>query len=78
MISQKTRTIIIWVVLVVWVLNFGAGIVVKDHKPSESVNAVFMLIVGTLFALGRNDPPPPPGPPPAVEAAAGSPPEEGA
>ena len=64
MISQKTRTIIIWVVLVVWVINFGAGIVIPDHKPSESVNAIFMLIIGTLFALGKpTDPPTDPAPP---------------
>lgn len=67
MISDRTRTIVIFVVTVVWALNFTAGLVLTDYKPSESINGIFMAIVGGLFALGARDtsnkkPPPPPPP----------------
>lgn len=52
MIGERTRTIIIGVVTAVWAINFGAGFFVKDYSPSESINGIFMAIVGGLFALG--------------------------
>lgn len=52
MISQRTRTVVIAVVTTVWVANFAAGFVVPQYEPSESVNAIFMGIVGAMFALG--------------------------
>lgn len=52
MIGDRTRTVIIAVVTTVWALNFTAGLVVDDYKPSESINGIFMAIVGGLFALG--------------------------
>lgn len=52
MISDRVRTVIIGVVTTVWAINFTAGLVVDDYKPSESINGIFMAIVGGLFALG--------------------------
>jgi hypothetical protein len=52
MISDRTRTVIIGVVTFVWATNFMAGLVIEDYKPSESINGIFMAIVGGLFALG--------------------------
>jgi hypothetical protein len=52
MINDRTRTVIIAVVTLVWAVNFTAGLVVSDYKPSESINGIFMAIVGGLFALG--------------------------
>lgn len=51
-LSERTRTVIIYLVATVWAVNFIAGLVVTDYKPSESINGIFMAIVGGLFALG--------------------------
>ena len=56
MIGERTRTVIIAVVTAVWATNFLAGIVVAEYRPSESINGIFMAIVGGLFALGARDP----------------------
>lgn len=55
MIGDRTRTVIIAVVTTVWAINFGAGLLVHDYKPSESINGIFMIIVGSLFALGARN-----------------------
>lgn len=74
MINDRTRTIIIFVVTTVWAVNFAAGLAMPGYKPSESINGIFMAIVGGLFALGARsgnkspESPPPPPPPPAVPA----------
>jgi hypothetical protein len=77
MINDRTRTIIIFVVTTVWAVNFAAGLLVHSYKPSESINGIFMAIVGGLFALGARtnggkppDAPPPPvaPPPPKIES----------
>lgn len=52
MISDRVRTVIIGVVTSVWAVNFTAGLVVEGYQPSESINGIFMAIVGGLFALG--------------------------
>lgn len=52
MIGDRTRTIVIGVVTAVWASNFLAGVVVPSYEPSESINGIFMAIVGGLFALG--------------------------
>lgn len=56
MINPRTRTIIIWVVLAVWVANFSGGMVIDHYKPNEAVNGIFMIIVGTLFTMGGRPP----------------------
>lgn len=56
--GQGTRTAIITVVTTVWAVNFFAGLVVADYRPSESINGIFMAIVGGLFALGARGNPP--------------------
>jgi ABC-type branched-subunit amino acid transport system permease subunit len=51
-ISDRTATIIIAVVTVIWAANIIAGMVrLNDYQPSESVNAIFMAVVGGAFAL---------------------------
>lgn len=52
MISDKTRTVVIGVVTAVWASNFIAGVVLPGYEPSESINGIFMAIVGGLFAMG--------------------------
>lgn len=52
MLSERVRTIVIFVVVAVWATNFFAGLWVDGYEPSESINAIFMAIVGGLFALG--------------------------
>lgn len=52
MIGDRSRTIIIGVVTAVWAINFFAGLAVPGYEPSESINGIFMAIVGGLFALG--------------------------
>lgn len=74
MISERTRTIVIGVVTFFWALNVGAGIVAqileKDFAPDASIHAVFMLVVGAMFAIkpqgaysGDKKPPEGAGPP---------------
>lgn len=55
MLSDRTRTVVIGVVTSVWATNFLAGIVIDSYKPSESINGIFMAIVGGLFALGARE-----------------------
>lgn len=52
MIGERTRTIILAVVTSVWATNFMAGVFIADYRPSESINGIFMAIVGGLFAIG--------------------------
>lgn len=53
--SERVRTTIIAVVTTVWAVNFSAGLVLEDYQPDQAINAIFMAIVGGLFALGRKD-----------------------
>lgn len=52
MIGERTRTVVIAVVVIVWAINFTAGLVVRDYQASESINGIFMAVVGSLFAVG--------------------------
>lgn len=55
MLSDRTANAIIVVVTAVWAANFVARFFVVDYQSSESINAIFMAIVGGLFAYkGRN------------------------
>ena len=52
MISDKLATIIISVVTTVWVLNLVVGMFgINDYQSSESINGIFMAIVGAAFTL---------------------------
>lgn len=57
MIDPKLKNWIISIVTAVWALNFLVGIVPWFHyKPDQAINAIFMAIVGGLFALSaKND-----------------------
>ena len=49
--SDKTATFIIAIVTAVWAANIVAGMLRwNDYAPSESVNGIFMVIVGGTFA----------------------------
>jgi len=51
-IDPKLRNWIISTVTVVWALNFLVGIIPWFHyKPDQAINAIFMAIVGGLFAI---------------------------
>lgn len=51
MLNEKLANFIIGMVTLVWIVNFGAVFVVEDYQPSESYNAIFLAIVGGVFAL---------------------------
>jgi hypothetical protein len=51
-IDPKLKNWIISIVTAVWALNFLVGLVPQiDYKPDQAINAIFMAIVGGLFAL---------------------------
>lgn len=52
MISDRTATIIISVVTTIWALNILAAMFeINDYQTSESINGIFMAVVGGAFAL---------------------------
>lgn len=55
MINSKLKNAIIIVVTVVWAANFGTSLFVDSYEPDQTINAIFMAIVGGLFALGARD-----------------------
>lgn len=58
MIDPKLRNWIISTVTVVWALNFLIGVIPWFHyKPDQAINAIFMAIVGGLFAISARRPP---------------------
>ena len=57
MIDPKLKKQIIYVVTAVWALNFLVGIIPWfDYKPDQAINAIFMAIVGGLFAIAERRP----------------------
>lgn len=55
MIDPRLKNGIIIVVTTIWATNFLAGLVIKSYEPDQAINAIFMGIVGGLFALGVRD-----------------------
>jgi hypothetical protein len=53
MVSDRTANAIILVVTAVWATNFAAPFLWHAYEPSESINAIFMAIVGGVFALKK-------------------------
>lgn len=53
--SERVRNAIIAVVTTVWATNFAAGLLVTTYEPDQSINAIFMAIVGGLFAIGARN-----------------------
>lgn len=51
MISDRTATIIIGVITVVWTANIVAGMFLKGYDTDPAINGIFTLIVGGAFAL---------------------------
>lgn len=51
-ISDTTANIIIGVVTSIWAGNIIAGMFeINDYQPSETINGIFMTIVGGAFVL---------------------------
>ena len=50
--SERVRNVIIAVVTTVWAVNFAAGLALPGYQPDQAINAIFMAIVGGLFAIG--------------------------
>ena len=62
-LSDRMVNVVIGLVCFVWAVNFFARFVPSlDYTPSESINAIFMAIVGGLLALKRNSGGGPPDP----------------
>ena len=58
MIDPELKKWIIIVVTTVWSLNFFAGLIPQwGYKPDQAINAIFMAIVGGLFAISARKPP---------------------
>lgn len=56
MISDRTKTVVIAVITTVWAANILAGMFeLNGYKPSESINGIFLAIVGGAFALGAKN-----------------------
>lgn len=49
--DDRLRWIVVITVLAVWVANFTAGVVSDSYEPRESINGIFMGIVGGALAL---------------------------
>ena len=59
MIDPKLKNWIIIVVTAVWALNFVVGLIPQiEFQPDPTINAIFMGIVGGLFALSARKQPP--------------------
>lgn len=57
MIDPKLKNWIISIVTAVWALNFVVGLVPQlNYKPDQAINAIFMAIVGGLFAISARRP----------------------
>lgn len=51
-VNDRTATVVIAVVTTVWAGNIVAGMFsINGYAPSESINGIFMAIVGGAFAL---------------------------
>jgi hypothetical protein len=57
-IDPKLKNWIISIVTGVWALNFIVGLIPSlEYKPDQAINAIFMAIVGGLFAISARRPP---------------------
>lgn len=55
---MKDNTWIVRLVATMWVLNLGAGMIpALNYDPSEAVNGIFMVIVGSLFVANKTEKP---------------------
>lgn len=51
-ISDRTANVIIIIVTIIWAGNIVAGMMkINDYQPSETINGIFMTIVGGAFVL---------------------------
>lgn len=48
--SDRLRSVVILIVVVVWALNVTVPIFVKDYKAIPELNAAFMGMVGLIIA----------------------------
>lgn len=56
--NDRTRSIVIWAVTIVWGANFLMGLLASfipsiHYQVKETYNAIFMAIVGGLFTVDR-------------------------
>jgi hypothetical protein len=51
-VTERLRYAVVVVVVVVWVINFAAGLLLEGYEPRESINGIFMAVVGGALALG--------------------------
>lgn len=55
MVSERLANVIVVVVTLVWLLNFGLNAAVPSYDPPPEISGVFGLIVGGAMALRRNE-----------------------
>jgi hypothetical protein len=51
MFSQRARTLVLSVIVVIWAVNFFAALFVDSYEPDPAINAVFTTIVGSALVL---------------------------
>lgn len=49
------RNVIAGVVTLVWALNIVGSLIFHEYKPDPNINAIFMAVVGGLFASSIRD-----------------------
>ncbi|GAA2554872.1 hypothetical protein GCM10010423_65060 [Streptomyces levis] len=52
---DKIMNAVLVVVTLVWALNFAADVFVSEYKPAPEINAIFMGIVGAIFAASGRE-----------------------
>lgn len=53
-LSDRAANIVIGVVTTVWAANIAAGMLrINGYQPSEAINGIFLVIVGSAFVLRR-------------------------
>lgn len=52
--SDKLRSVVILIVVIVWALNVTVPIFVKDYESIPELNAAFMGMIGLIIAGRKN------------------------
>lgn len=55
MIGTRVRNAVVAAVTVVWVVSVLAPLVVHDFRAPDSINGLFMSVLGALMLTGRSN-----------------------
>lgn len=54
MLSPRMTDVIIGLVSTIWAVNFFAGLILPNYEADQTINAIFMAIVGGAIAFKVN------------------------